>query len=79
MDNTHLEAVARRAGGIAALCRELGVSRQTFYDWRTQGGMTPGFALRAARWFSGDAMALCAERHRDELRSLFILAREVEQ
>jgi hypothetical protein len=67
LEQTPLRAAAARAGGINPLCRELGVTRQSFYDWEKQAGATPIYALLIARLTGLDHFTVCAERYHDQL------------
>lgn len=67
MEQTPLRRAAARANGINALCRELGVTRQAYYDWGKQGGATPVYAIIIARLTGVDPFEVCAERYHDQL------------
>lgn len=67
LEQKPLRKAAAHAGGINALCRELGVTRQAFYEWEKGEGATPVFAILMARLTGVDHFALCAERYHDQL------------
>lgn len=62
VEQTPLRHAAARAGGVAPLCRELGVTRQTFYLWEQEGGATPVFAILIARLTGATPYGVCRER-----------------
>lgn len=67
LEQTPLRQAAARADGINPLCRELGVTRQSFYTWEKEGGATPIYALLIARLTGVDHFAVCAERYHTQL------------
>lgn len=67
VEQTPLRRAEARAGGINALCRELGVTRQAFHTWEKKGGATPVYAILMARLTGGDPHRLCAEAYHEQL------------
>jgi len=67
LEQSPLRQAAARAGGINPLCKELGVTRQSFYEWQNNGGATPIYALLIARLTGLGHFEVCAERYHEQL------------
>lgn len=67
VDQTPLRRAAARAGGVIPLCRELSVTRQSFYEWEKLGGMPPLTAILVARLTGESPYDLCREQDHGKL------------
>lgn len=67
MEQTPLRRAAARANGINELARQLGVTRQSFYEWEKNQGATPVYAILIARLTGMKPVELCAERYLEQL------------
>lgn len=67
IQQTPLRQAAARAGGINPLCRELGTTRQAYYDWQKQGGATPVYAILMSRLTGIPAQDLCSDRYAEQM------------
>lgn len=67
LPQTPLRRAAARAGGIVRLTSQLGVTRQSFYTWESQGGASATYAILIARLTGEAPHDVCAPQYVDKL------------